>query len=184
MAQMNYKVIRALHRAGAKLLAGTDAGNPFVFPGWSLHEELQHFVLSGLTPYQALRTATVDAAQHLGRADQSGTVGIGRHADLVLLEANPLVDIANTEKITGVMVRGRWYSINKGMNVFNLVMTAAGFKQDMIITGFHVLEKIRHHGRHILPKRRFVKNVPFTNDPDGTFAQLPGASTSPCIKIR
>lgn len=112
MAKMNYKVIRALHRAGAKLLAGTDAGNPFVFPGWSLHEELRYFVLAGLTPYQALQTATVYPAHHLGRANQAGIVAVGRQADLVLLEANPLVDIANTEKIAGVVVRSRWYSID------------------------------------------------------------------------
>jgi imidazolonepropionase-like amidohydrolase len=65
-------------------------------------------VASGLTPYQALQTGTINVARHLGIADQSGQIVLGRRADLVLLDANPLADIRNTAKIAGVMIGGRW----------------------------------------------------------------------------
>lgn len=98
-----------MHDAGAKLLLGTDVGNPFVFPGWSLHEELQHFVNAGLTPYQALEAGTYNAAEHLGRLHEFGTVAVGKRADLILVEENPLEDVANLSKRTGVMLRGVWF---------------------------------------------------------------------------
>jgi imidazolonepropionase-like amidohydrolase len=103
-------VIRALHGAGAGLLAGTDAFKPNVVPGFSLHEELSYFVQAGLTPYEALRAATSDPARFLGREKEFGTIQIGRRADLILLSANPLDDITNLAKQVGVMVRGKWFA--------------------------------------------------------------------------
>ncbi len=102
------KVTRALHDAGARLLLGTDTGNPYVIPGFSVHEELALWVQAGLTPYEALRAATNDAAEFTGRLEEFGTVEPGKRADLLLLDANPLEDVANTRRRSGVMVRGRW----------------------------------------------------------------------------
>lgn len=100
---------RELLRAGVKLLAGTDTPQPFVYPGFSLHEELALLVQSGLTPLEALRTATYNAADYLGALDSLGTVTTGKIADLVLLDADPLVDIRNTHRISAVIANGRLF---------------------------------------------------------------------------
>jgi hypothetical protein len=96
------------HRAGVRLLAGTDTlGVGALLPGASLHEELALLVRAGLTPIEALRAATITAAEALGREDQMGTVEAGKLADLVILEADPLADIANVRRIRAVVHRGR-----------------------------------------------------------------------------
>ncbi len=109
MVQPFYDMVLALQQAGAGLLTGTDAGSEGVIPGFSLHEELGYLVEAGLTPYQALRAATVNAALALGQAD-SGIVAPGMRADLLLLEANPLEDIANTRRIAAVVLDGVYLS--------------------------------------------------------------------------
>ncbi len=104
------RMVKPFHDAGVKLLLGTDAPIPAVVPGFGAHEELLNFVEAGLTPFQALETATVNPARYLGREKEFGTIEIGKRADLILLEANPLEDIKNTKKLAGVIVRGRWFS--------------------------------------------------------------------------
>lgn len=106
--QLRREIILALHRAGARLLLGSDAPQVFNVPGFSLHRELGLLVEIGLTPFEALRTGTVAVAEFLG--SNTGLVEVGREADLVLLDANPLADIDNTKRIHGVMLRGRWLS--------------------------------------------------------------------------
>jgi hypothetical protein len=96
-----------MYRAGVPLLAGSDDATPGLVPCFALHEELARLVEGGLTPLQALRTATVEPARYLGMEDSLGTVGRGKLADLVVLEANPLTDIRNTQRIHAVLVRGR-----------------------------------------------------------------------------
>jgi len=96
-----------LSKAGVKLLAGTDMPQAFVFPGFSLHEELALLVRSGLTPLQALRAATYNPAEFLGALDSLGTVERGKLADLDLLDGNPLTDIRNTRRISTVIANGR-----------------------------------------------------------------------------
>jgi imidazolonepropionase-like amidohydrolase len=90
-----------------KLLAGTDTPQPFVYPGFSLHEELELLVRSGLTPLEALRSATYNPAEFLDALDSLGTVTRGKVADLVLLDADPLTDIRNTRRISLVIANGR-----------------------------------------------------------------------------
>jgi len=103
------EVVNAMHRAGVQFLAGTDTPpGVYVFPGFSLHEELQRFVAAGFTPIEALQTATLNPAKFLGMEDRLGTIVKGKLADLVLLDANPLEDIRNTQKIAGVIVNGRY----------------------------------------------------------------------------
>lgn len=101
------RVVRLMKEAGVPLLAGTDAGNPGSEPGDSLHRELELMVKAGLTPSEALATATRNAAEFLGRQKQWGTIERGRMADLVLLEGNPLEDIRNTRRIAAVVLGGR-----------------------------------------------------------------------------
>ncbi|CAN5212706.1 amidohydrolase family protein [soil metagenome] len=108
--ELRRRLILALHEAGAGLLLGSDAPQVFNVPGFSLHRELRLLVEAGLTPYEALRTGTVEPARFLGAADAFGTIAEGHEADLVLLEANPLEDIDNASRIAGVMLRGRWLS--------------------------------------------------------------------------
>jgi tetratricopeptide (TPR) repeat protein len=103
-------LVGAMHRAGVKLLAGTDTGNPYCFPGFSLHDELGLLVEAGLTPLEALQAATYNAAEFLGMMDSIGAVEEGKIADLVLLDADPIKDIAKTKKIAAVVVGGKLYS--------------------------------------------------------------------------
>ena len=99
----------ALHKAGVPLLMGTDAmATAAVLPGISAHQELRELVAAGLTPYEALRTATVNVARFLGQPNEYGAIAPGRRADLVLVDANPLLAIESTSRIAGVMLRGRW----------------------------------------------------------------------------
>jgi hypothetical protein len=97
--------IKPLYDGGVKFLVGTDYGNEFVFPGFSLHEELHAFVEeAGLTPLQALQTATINPAIFFEMDSVLGTVEEGKIADLLLLNNNPLVNINNTESIEGVII--------------------------------------------------------------------------------
>jgi imidazolonepropionase-like amidohydrolase len=101
------ELVGQMHRAGVKILAGTDTLGSFCLPGFGLHDELALFVQAGLTPMEALQTATLNPAAFLGKRDSMGTVEVNRMADLVLLDADPLEDIRNTQKINSVVVNGR-----------------------------------------------------------------------------
>ncbi|HEV8149479.1 MAG TPA: amidohydrolase family protein, partial [Gemmatimonadales bacterium] len=83
--------------------------NPYIYPGFSLHDELASFVAAGFTPAEALRSATLNPAIFLGATDSLGTIEPGKRADLVMLDANPLEDIRNTTKIAAVIAAGRLY---------------------------------------------------------------------------
>jgi imidazolonepropionase-like amidohydrolase len=105
--QKDLEVVGAMQKAGVGILAGTDTSNPFCMPGFSLHDELGLLVKAGLTPMEALQTATLNPARFLGAEKDFGTVEKGKVADLVLLDANPLDDIANTKKIAAVIYGGK-----------------------------------------------------------------------------
>jgi imidazolonepropionase-like amidohydrolase len=105
--ELRRRLILELRRAGAGLLLGSDSPQVFNVPGFSLHRELDVLVAAGLSPYEALYTGSVAVAEFLG--SNGGTVAVGRDADLVLLDANPLDDIRNSRRIHGVMLRGTWY---------------------------------------------------------------------------
>ncbi len=101
-------LLGTLREAGVPLLVGTDTPNPFVVPGFAVHEELRNFVAAGFTPAAALAAASREAARFLGELDRWGAVEPGQRADLLLLDADPLADLANLRQPAGVMVRGRW----------------------------------------------------------------------------
>jgi len=103
------RLVGFMFKSGVPLLAGTDAMNPFCFPGFSLHDELALLVESGLTPLAALQAARLNPAQFLGRTDDMGTIAPGRRANLVLLDADPLADIHNTMKIRAVWLEGKYF---------------------------------------------------------------------------
>ena len=103
------KVAHAMHRAGVPLMAGTDAmGAPLIAPGSSLVHELELLTDCGLTPAEALRAATIAPAAFLRKENEFGSIGVGKRADLLLLERNPLQDIAHLQEPVGVMARGTW----------------------------------------------------------------------------
>jgi imidazolonepropionase-like amidohydrolase len=102
------KIVKAIHDAGGKIMAGSDAPEWFLLYGYTLHRELESLSQAGLSNYAVLESATRYPAEFFGAADKFGTVEKGKRGDLVLLDANPLIDISNTQKIAGVMVRGNW----------------------------------------------------------------------------
>lgn len=106
---MRLRCVRALHDAGAGLMIGTDMPNPFVFPGASMHEEMQLHVEAGLRPDQILPLVTSAPARFLGQEGEFGAVTRGARADLLLLDADPERDLAALRAPSGVMAAGRWY---------------------------------------------------------------------------
>lgn len=108
MVEVRRQLTQALHSGGAPLALGSDAPQFFNVPGFSIHHELRMMVAAGLTPYQVLATGTRNPARYFGTPDAFGTVAPGRRADLILLEADPLEDIAHVQQRVGVMVRGKW----------------------------------------------------------------------------
>ena len=106
--ERNLQGFRLLRQSGVLMMAGTDVGAPLVFPGFSLHDELELMVKDiGLSGMEALQSATRIPAEFFGMADSLGTIEKGKLADLVLLDANPLEDISNTQRISAVVVKGR-----------------------------------------------------------------------------
>lgn len=109
--ELRRKIFRALKAANAPIALGTDSPQMFSVPGFSTHRELKLMVDEvGYTPYEALESGTLKVAQYFGTTAESGTVGPGKRADLILLNANPLSNIAATENRAGVMVNGRWFA--------------------------------------------------------------------------
>jgi imidazolonepropionase-like amidohydrolase len=108
--QLRRRLILACQRSGVGLLLGCDAPQVFNVPGFSTHQELQYLVEAGLTPYEALRTGTVNVATYLNQPGKSGIIKLGAASDLILLDGNPLQDIKQTRNIAGVMLGTNWLS--------------------------------------------------------------------------
>jgi len=107
--KISLSLIKELHDRGVPLLIGSDAFGALV-PGFAPHQEMELFVKAGLTPFEALRAATVDPAKYLGEYDHAGTVEVGKRADFILLGANPLNNIQNAADVRGVFTHGKWHS--------------------------------------------------------------------------
>ena len=105
-ARFSLKLVNDLHAAGVRIGAGTDTPIGSALPGYSLHTELERLVEAGLTPLEALGTATVEPASFFGKTNEMGVIQEGYLADMVLLEANPLDDITNTRRIHTVISKG------------------------------------------------------------------------------
>jgi imidazolonepropionase-like amidohydrolase len=134
------KLVRKLNDAGVPILVGTDTGTSGVIAGFSLHDEMELLVAAGMTPEDVLKSATLRAAQWLGLDAEVGSIEVGKRADLVLLDANPLDDIQNSRRIAGVVIDGRW--LNRDRLDAMLVDLAARNDRDakrydwMTVTGF------------------------------------------------
>ena len=107
LMQKSIQIVGKMRSSGVPLMAGTDTGAPFLFPGSALHDELALLVQAGLTPMQALQAATENSADFLGKLETRGTIEPGKVADLLLLDANPLDDIHNTQQIHDVIFHGK-----------------------------------------------------------------------------
>ena len=108
LLELRRQILQELHDAGAGILLGSDAPQIFNVPGFSMHEELAEYVESGLSPFEALQTGTVNVAGFYEALDERGTVAEGMIADLILVRGNPLEDVANVRDPAGVMLKGRW----------------------------------------------------------------------------
>jgi hypothetical protein len=106
--ELQKKLAKLMLNSGGKLLTGTDCLNSYVLAGFSLHEELQELVSAGLSEFEVLKASTVNAAEFLKREQDIGTIEVGKIADLILLEGNPLDNILNTKRINGVIIKGKW----------------------------------------------------------------------------
>ena len=122
------ELVGQMQRAGVGFLAGTDVLNPYCFPGFSLHDELVLLVSSGFTPIEALQTATLNPARFLGKDKELGTVEKGKLADLVLLDGNPVKDIANTQRIDAVVVAGKLINKSELQRMLTTIEAAANRK--------------------------------------------------------
>jgi len=100
-------LVGAMHRAGVGILPGTDAPLRNSPPGFGLHQELELLARAGLSPFEVLRAATLEPARHLGMLDSLGTIAVGKVADLVMLDADPLSDVRNLRRIVAAVVNGR-----------------------------------------------------------------------------
>ncbi|MCX2743781.1 amidohydrolase family protein [Mangrovivirga sp. M17] len=121
------QIVSGFYKSNAKLVAGTDAGSiPLLVPGFSLHEELAALNIIGIANYDVLKMATTEAALAMEKEKEFGTIEIGKRADLLLLDSNPLEDINNLKKQTGIMVRGIWLSNSESEQIKQEIKTAFG----------------------------------------------------------
>jgi imidazolonepropionase-like amidohydrolase len=102
------RILWTLHAAGVRILLGSDAPQQFNVPGFSIHREMKRMSDAGMSTYDIIKSGTASVGQHFKAQDNFGTVGVGKRADLILLDANPLEGLANIQRQAGVMVRGRW----------------------------------------------------------------------------
>lgn len=102
------RVLEALNDGGVRILMGTDAPQQFSVPGFSLHREIVRMIEAGMTPYEVLKAGTFNVGWYFEDKDEFGTIEVGKRADMILVDGNPLEDIRNVARRSGVMVRGRW----------------------------------------------------------------------------
>jgi imidazolonepropionase-like amidohydrolase len=102
------RILKALHAGGVRLLLGSDAPQQFNVPGFSIHREMRRMADAGISPYEIVKSGTANVGEYFKAQDQFGTIAVGKRADLILVDAHPLQDLANMEKRSGVMIRGRW----------------------------------------------------------------------------
>jgi hypothetical protein len=108
--ELAFRMVKLMRECGVEIMAGTDTGDPYTIPGVTLHRELELLVKAGLTPIEALQSATIVPARFLGWDQSVGLLKAGMVADIVLLDADPLADIRNVSRVSGVAIRGRYLS--------------------------------------------------------------------------
>ena len=108
IADARMELLAAMNRADIQILMGTDAPQQFSVPGFSLHREIEKMVEAGMSPYEVLRSGTINVGRYFSDKDDFGTIEVGKRADMILLNANPLENVRNISQRTGVMLRGKW----------------------------------------------------------------------------
>ena len=108
LAELRLRILTALHAGGVRILLGTDSPQIFSVPGFSIHREMQFYVDSGMTPYEVIASGTRVVGDYFG--ENFGTIAAGKGADLILVDGNPLEDVKNVSRISGVMARGKYLS--------------------------------------------------------------------------
>jgi imidazolonepropionase-like amidohydrolase len=146
------KLVRKLNDAGVPILVGTDTGTSGVIAGFSLHDEMELLVAAGMTPGDVLKSATFRSAKWLGLDAQVGSIEVGKRADLVLLDANPLDDIQNSRQIAGVVIDGHWLDRNR-LDAMLVDLAARNDRETKrydwaTVTGFSPSEKPRLDSKH------------------------------------
>jgi imidazolonepropionase-like amidohydrolase len=126
MYQLAKSNLLQAHDSGVKLLAGTDAGDTHVFPGFSIHQELEEYVAAGISPEDTLKIATIEAARFSNLAGNYGSIEVGKVADILLLRANPYTDIRNTQKIEGLFLGERYFDRSALDNILDFAERQAG----------------------------------------------------------
>ncbi len=109
-AELRQRLLKEMNEAGVLILMGTDAPQIFSVPGFSIHRELPKMVAAGMTPYEIIETGTKNVGLYFQETDEFGTIEVGKRADLILVDSNPIQDVANIQNHSGVMVRGQWLS--------------------------------------------------------------------------
>ena len=102
------QILKALHAGGVGILLGSDAPQQFNVPGFSIHHEMKRMADAGMSQFEILKSGTANVGQYFKAQDDFGTIAVGKRADLILVDGNPLQDLANAERRSGVMIRGRW----------------------------------------------------------------------------
>jgi imidazolonepropionase-like amidohydrolase len=123
--ELRRRLLKALHDAGARIALGTDSPQVFSVPGFSLHREMPIMVAAGLRPFEVLQCGTRNVAEYFGTLAETGTVDVGKRADLILLEANPLQNVGAVAKRAGVMVQGRWLTEREIQNRLEKIAAAS-----------------------------------------------------------
>jgi cytosine/adenosine deaminase-related metal-dependent hydrolase len=101
-------ILKALHQGGVPILLGTDAPQQFSVPGFSIHREMKRMIDAGMSPYEVIKSGTQNVGTYFKSRDTFGTIAVGSRADFILVDANPLENVANIARRSGVMVRGKW----------------------------------------------------------------------------
>lgn len=151
-------LVEAMRHAGVEFMAGTDLGNEYIYPGFSLHDELALLVKAGVSPMEALQAATRNPAKFLGVLDQLGTIEKGKLADLVLLDANPLDEISNTQRIYAVILNGRFFPKGSLQKMLTEVKAAERKKEKTLAKPAHN----KRSGRIEVERGRI--GIPFVRD--------------------
>lgn len=140
--ELKLKITGMIHKAGIPILAGTDFPNPHCYPGFGVHDELEWLVKAGLTPAEALQTATINPAKYMNNFATEGSIAVNKKANLVFLAANPLQNISNTKQIEMVMVNGKLFTKQQlEVMMESVKKLVAVLQQQPASVGFHVHEE-------------------------------------------
>lgn len=140
--KMKLRFVQLIHKAGIPIIAGTDYPNPHCYPGFGIHDEMEWLVKAGLSPAEALKTATFNPAKYLQQSEKNGTIAVNKYANLVLLNKNPLENIRHTKTIEMVFVKGKSFTSAQLQNMLDIIKKmVASTKQEASHMGMHEEEK-------------------------------------------